>query len=588
MRTPAKIRAFRSVAGMMMALVLVTVPFASSLNSALAANPRLLVRPRSAQPGEVVHALGARFPAGAGVLVSWSSDGTPLGTATADDRGRFDLEFVVPDVAPGKYILRAESAASPEEESVSDKAEFEVESVPVIEAPPTETPTESPPTPTETPEATASEEQSPPATATDRPTEEPVQEEATRTRPTQEPSPDEEGGVQAAAASTTLTFAPDADAKVAPDVPTTNYGTSSSMNVDGSPQQEILLRFKVSGVNGTVAKARVRLYATNPTVAGPTIYATDTAWSETAVNWNSRPGRTSAGLATAGKIGSNVWVELDVTPQVTGNGTYSFVLAPNSNDGVTFSSRQTSKTDNRPQLVLTIDPSGGTQPPPAPSTPTPTPTRTPTPVSRGGSGTNPFAGAKWFIDPESDASKQAAAWRTSRPNDAKQMDKIAGQPKADWFDSGNGDIAAAVSKRIDTTAAQGALPVLVAYNILKRDCYGGGASSASAYRTWIRAFADGIGTRKAVVVLEPDALANITCLSSADQSTRTDLIKDAISVLEAKPGVAVYVDAGHANWVSASEMAKLLNAVGISAAQGFALNVSSFGTTSDNIAYGRQ
>jgi endoglucanase len=167
------------------------------------------------------------------------------------------------------------------------------------------------------------------------------------------------------------------------------------------------------------------------------------------------------------------------------------------------------------------------------------------------------------------------------------MDKIANQPEADWFDNNSGDITSAVSKRVDAITSAGALPVLVAYNIPQRDCGGAGASSAAAYQTWIRGFASGIGARKAVVILEPDALANIGCLSASNQTTRIGLIKDAVTVLEAKPGVSVYIDAGHSNWVSASDMADLLNKAGIQFAQGFSLNVASFGTTSDNIAYGK-
>ncbi len=201
---------------------------------------------------------------------------------------------------------------------------------------------------------------------------------------------------------------------------------------------------------------------------------------------------------------------------------------------------------------------------------------------------NPFNGAVWYIDPNSNASKQATDWRYSLPAAAAQMDKIASQPSAYWFDNPPSSVGAAVSKRVETIAAAGALPVLVAYYIPKRDCYELGAPTAETYQTWIRAFAAGIGDHKAIVILEPDALANITCLSTSDQVTRLSLLNEAVAVLEAKPDVAVYIDAGHANWVSASVMAQWLNEVGIVSAQGFALNVSSFGAVADNIAYGRQ
>ena len=212
-------------------------------------------------------------------------------------------------------------------------------------------------------------------------------------------------------------------------------------------------------------------------------------------------------------------------------------------------------------------------------------------VTLTGTTSNPFAGARWFVDPSSNAHRQADAWRSSRPADAAQMDKIAGQPQADWFGEWSGDIQSAVSNRVTQITAAGALPVLVAYDIPLRDCGSystGGASSPDAYKAWIRAFAAGIGSRRAVIVLEPDALAGMGCLSQADQQTRLALLSDAVSVLAAQPGVATYVDAGNSGWQSASTMASRLQSAGVARARGFSLNVSNFMTTASQLSYGDQ
>jgi len=50
----------------------------------------------------------------------------------------------------------------------------------------------------------------------------------------------------------------------------------------------------------------------------------------------------------------------------------------------------------------------------------------------------------------------------------------------------------------------------------------------------------------------------------------------------------VYIDAGHPEWYSAEEIAKRLNRAYVSMARGFALNVSNFVTTDDNIKYGTE
>jgi cellulase/cellobiase CelA1 len=204
---------------------------------------------------------------------------------------------------------------------------------------------------------------------------------------------------------------------------------------------------------------------------------------------------------------------------------------------------------------------------------------------------NPFAGAKWFIDPNSNARMQADAWRLSRPADAAQMDKIAAQPQADWFGDWSGDIQSAVSARVTQITNAGALPILVAYDIPLRDCgsySSGGASSADAYKSWIRAFASGIGARRAIVVLEPDVLASMDCLSAADQQTRLALLSDAVSVLGARSGVATYLDAGSSSWQSAATIAARLKSAGVAGARGFSLNVSNFRTTAAEVSYGDQ
>jgi endoglucanase len=58
--------------------------------------------------------------------------------------------------------------------------------------------------------------------------------------------------------------------------------------------------------------------------------------------------------------------------------------------------------------------------------------------------------------------------------------------------------------------------------------------------------------------------------------------------LSAGGNVAVYIDAGHAGWVPAEVMASRLISAGVAAARGFSLNVSNFGVTSGEIAYGRR
>ncbi len=223
----------------------------------------------------------------------------------------------------------------------------------------------------------------------------------------------------------------------------------------------------------------------------------------------------------------------------------------------------------------TVSPTPTRAPTPTPTTPLPTPTQTVTLST-------------FYVDPYSNAKQQADQWRSSRPQDALQMDKIASQPQAQWFGNWNSNISSDVNALITAGANKNTIPVMVLYNIPQRDCGGfsqGGINSPSGYRSWIDLVANAIGGRKALVVLEPDALSLTNCLSQADRQTRYDLISYAVSALKNK-GASVYVDAGHPNWIDSSEMAQRLQKSGINNASGFALNVSNFMTTQNNISYG--
>ncbi|MFL6238554.1 MAG: glycoside hydrolase family 6 protein [Actinomycetes bacterium] len=221
---------------------------------------------------------------------------------------------------------------------------------------------------------------------------------------------------------------------------------------------------------------------------------------------------------------------------------------------------------------------------PAKSTPTPTPDvpalAPPQP--------NPLAGQSLYVDPHSKA-LDAAAHATDARN-AALLRRIGNAPQAFWYGDWvpAGQIAAQVREVVDRAAAINRVPVLVAYDIPVRDCHGysgGGAKSPAAYREWIDAFATGVGGHAAIVILEPDALAQLDCLSPQDQATRVSLLRYAVHRL-AQPKTMVYADAGHADWVAPATMAQRLRQIDVSAGRGFALNVSNFDRTSDEVGYG--
>jgi endoglucanase len=213
------------------------------------------------------------------------------------------------------------------------------------------------------------------------------------------------------------------------------------------------------------------------------------------------------------------------------------------------------------------------------------------PVDDGAQGPNPLAGARFFVDPASPARATADAWRTGRPLDAAQIDKIAQQPVTRWFGPWNTDVRADVDAAATASIGAGAVPVFVAFNMPQVGCggpSGTNTTTADGYRAWISQLALGLGSRRAAVILEPDALGGMDCLTAAQQQQRLELFRHAVQALTASGTVAVYLDAGNPRWQPAAVMASRLRDAGIASARGFALNVANFLTTDENVAYGAQ
>src|SRR3990170_4415272 len=214
------------------------------------------------------------------------------------------------------------------------------------------------PMPTSTPTATATVTSTPTSTPTRTPT------------PTATAIPD---GMEV------LTFSPSDDTYVRADQPTANFGSATSLEVDGSPQKDFLIKFSVSGLNGRQpSSAKLRLYNVNESSSGGDFRRMgQSAWSEATVTWNDAPPGDPVPTASLGSVSTNNWYEVDITSLVTGDGIVSLRVTSPSSNGADYSSKE-GAAQFRPQLVVTvpIDPDAST------STPTPTPTfsQTPTPT----------------------------------------------------------------------------------------------------------------------------------------------------------------------------------------------------------------
>ncbi len=174
----------------------------------------------------------------------------------------------------------------------------------------------------------------------------------------------------------------------------------------------------------------------------------------------------------------------------------------------------------------------------------------------------------------------------------------AAEPGNLGWEQADADVARQVRLTLAAARLQNAVPIFVAYNIPGRDCSeysSGGAPTDAAYDAWIDAISNALGNAKAVVLEEPDALANLPgyCGSGyaaefpgITNTTRIDDIRYAEATMEKDPDISLYLDAGNSAWQNVGGMAETLAAADIQQTQGFFLNVSNYQYDTNSDYYG--
>jgi endoglucanase len=237
------------------------------------------------------------------------------------------------------------------------------------------------------------------------------------------------------------------------------------------------------------------------------------------------------------------------------------------------------------------------------------------PHSAGTGGHGIAANTRFYVPaPASGAIEQIGGLLRSRDaRDAALLAKMELVPSAVWLDGetqaqaaegaagvqqADDDVARQVREALIGSSLERAVPVFVAYNIPGRDCSqysAGGAPSDAAYDAWINALRGALGDARAVVILEPDALANLPgyCGSAYQANfpdiTNTTRIGDVaygVQTLETDPNISVYLDAGNSAWQTVGNISEVLMAADVQQAQGFFLNVSNYQYATNSDLYG--
>ena len=149
-------------------------------------------------------------------------------------------------------------------------------------------------------------------------------------------------------------FVPAADSYVNESNTTMNYGMVTNLRVDGSPIIRSYLRFDVQGLSGTITRVTLRLFTNTSSGAGYEVHSvTDNTWNELTINHTNAPAMDGI-TATSGPFGASAWTTVDMTPLVTGNGSYNLALTTTGGTAFSLASREAGA--NAPQLVIETTP----------------------------------------------------------------------------------------------------------------------------------------------------------------------------------------------------------------------------------------
>lgn len=157
---------------------------------------------------------------------------------------------------------------------------------------------------------------------------------------------------------TPVVVKPVQDSYVASNYPAKSYGSLSVLRVkNASVDMVTYLKFDVTGLTAAPQSAKLRLYVTDPSPDGGSVYSvsndylgTATPWVESGLKWTNAPAISGSPVGSLGATLLNKWVEVDVSPVVTGNGTYSFALASASANIAVYTSSEGTRS---PELVIT-------------------------------------------------------------------------------------------------------------------------------------------------------------------------------------------------------------------------------------------
>jgi endoglucanase len=209
----------------------------------------------------------------------------------------------------------------------------------------------------------------------------------------------------------------------------------------------------------------------------------------------------------------------------------------------------------------------------------------------GAPGSDPLAGLRWgnYSGP---MDQVFPAYLAAGGAQRRLLGLIALQPRMSWFGAWDSDHEAqSIASAYVQNVTGGRDDVLSQIAVFRLDPWEQGActqlptaAQQASYRSWIDAFAAGIGSARVALVLQPD-LPFAVC---APHHSRLPLkmVAYAAQKFSSLPHTTVYLDAGAGDWETIAQGVFLLRQAGARYVRGFALNDTHYDSNDREIAFG--
>jgi len=132
---------------------------------------------------------------------------------------------------------------------------------------------------------------------------------------------------------------------------TRQHGNYGWMNLLGGAGRECYLRFNVSGLQGDIMEAALRLHGRQSGNGGAAVHALHASWNENATTWLNKPEVGGPAFGAINNAQAGRWHEVAVTAALVGEGWHDFALLGAGAELVSFDSRESA--NSQPELIVT-------------------------------------------------------------------------------------------------------------------------------------------------------------------------------------------------------------------------------------------